>query len=230
VTRSNIRRAAALLSGAVAAGLLLSACGTGQVAETSLKVPPTYGVNTELQVEGGTYKVRNAAVVFTEGGYESGSDAPLEVALFNDTGEAVTVRVSSEAAGGVRLVDPNATPSPSPTPSRSPSRTPSESPSESPSDESSESPSEEPSAAPSEEPAAPAGPATIEIPANGFVLLNRADGPHLELVGLRSAIESGEPVPVTFDFGGEVLETQLNLGVPLSPLPRPSSVVEEEEH
>jgi hypothetical protein len=229
VTRSNIRRAVALLSGVVGAGLLLAGCGTGQNAETSAKVPPVYGVNAELQTDGGSYKVLNAAVVYAEDGYESGADAPLELALFNDTGEAVTVRVSSEAAEGVRLVDPNATPSPSP--SESPSGSPSESPSddESPSDEPSESPSASAEPSESAEPA-PAGPATIEIPANGFVLLNKADGPHLELVGLRTALGEGEPVPVSFDFGGEVLDTTLGLGIPLTPLPRPSSVVEEEEH
>lgn len=238
MTRSNIRRAAALLSGAVAAGLLLAGCSAGQAAETSIKVPSTGGVNTELLVEGGSYKVRNAAVAFSGEGYEAGADAPLEMALFNDTGEAVTVRVSSSAAEGVRLVDPNATPSPSPSPSR-PSRSPSASPSAEPSEEPSESgspsaaPSESgsPSAAPSEEPAAPTGPATVQLPANGFLLLNSVNGPHLEVVGLREALDAGEPLPLSFDFGGQVLDVSLALGVPLTPVPRGSSVVEEtEEH
>ncbi len=186
MTRSNIgtRRAAALLSGVVAAGLLLSGCGTGQIAETADTVPAVHGANAELVTEGGSYKLRNVGVVFNEDGYAAGEDAPLEMALFNDTGEAVTVRISSAGARGVRLVDPSATPSPTPA-APSPSASASE-----PSD--SESPSESPvgSRLPSPRrrrlpPSPAAGPATVRIPANGFVLLNTTEGRHLELVGLQ---------------------------------------------
>jgi hypothetical protein len=218
VTRSNIgtRRAAALLVGA---GLLLSGCGTGQITETATKVPAVHGANEELSTPNGSYKVRNVAVVFQEDGYAAGDDVPLEMALFNDTGEAVTVQVSSSAAEGVRLVDPSASPSPSPSPSpESPSPTSDESPSD-------ESPS--PTASPTET-EAPAGPATLQIPANGFVLLNNPDGAHLELVGLRGEVNLGQTVPLTFDFNGQQLEVPAGMGVPLTPLPRPTSVVGEE--
>jgi hypothetical protein len=231
VTRSNIgiRRAAALLSGVVGVGLLLSGCGTGQISSTANTVTAVHGANEELAVEGGSYKVRNAAVEFNQDGYPAGDDAPLEMALFNDTGEAVTVRISSTAAQGVRLVDPSAAPSPSV--SESPSESPSGSPSEPSGSESpSASPSRSRSAAPSPSaaPAAPAGPATIQIPANGFVLLNTTTGPHLELVGLQSALNSGASVPMTFDFGGQQLDVAVNMAVPLTPVPRGSSVVGDE--
>jgi hypothetical protein len=221
VTRSNIgtRRAAALLSGVVAAGLLLSGCGTGQISETAGTVPAVHGANEELLTEGGSYKLRNVGVVFNEDGYAAGEDVPLEMALFNDTGEAVTVRISSAGARGVRLVDPSATPSPTPA-APSPSASASE-----PSD--SESPSESPSAVPPA-PTPAAGPATIQIPANGFVLLNTTTGRHLELVGLQEELGAADSVPLTFDFGGEQVEMLVNMGVPLTPIPRGSSVVGDE--
>ena len=185
MTRSNIgtRRAAALLSGVVAAGLLLSGCGTGQITETADTVPAVHGANAELVTEGGSYKLRNVGVVFNEDGYAAGEDAPLEMALFNDTGEAVTVRISSAGARGVRLVDPSATPSPTPA-APSPSASASE-----PSD-SDVSPRSRPrSRRPSPRrrrlpPRRRRDRATVQIPANGFVLLNTTEGRHLELVGL----------------------------------------------
>jgi copper(I)-binding protein len=75
---------------------------------------------------------------------------------------------------------------------------------------------------------APAGPATIQIPANGFVLLNTTTGRHLELVGLSAELNSGASVPMTFDFGGKQLEVAVNMAVPLTPVPRGSSVVGDE--
>lgn len=71
------RRAALLLGGAAtAAALLLSGCGTGQIAETAAMRPTVSGVNTETADN--AFKLRNLAVVYKDTkGYPAGSDAPL---------------------------------------------------------------------------------------------------------------------------------------------------------
>ena len=63
---------------------------------------------------------------------------------------------------------------------------------------------------------------------SGFVLLNTTSGPHLELVGLQSELNSGASVPMTLDFGGQQLDVAVNMAVPLTPVPRGSSVVGDE--
>jgi len=237
VTRSNIgiRRAAALLAGAAAATFALVGCGTGQVAETSNKVSSVLGTNAELSVDGGSYKVRNLHIAFSEEGYEAGATAPMEVALFNDTNEPVTVRVTSEAARSVTLLDASATPAPTTAaPTASPSGEASEEPSASPSAPEG-SPdltgSPQPDATPSALP--PAGsPASITIPPNGYVLLTEKSGRELQLVGLTEELTAGTAVDVTFDFNGQQLQVPASVAPPLTPLPRPSSAIEgeDEEH
>jgi hypothetical protein len=59
-------------------------------------------------------------------------------------------------------------------------------------------------------------------------LLNTLTGRHLELVGLSAELNAGESVPLSFDFGGQQLEVPVNVGVPLTPVPRGSSVVGDE--
>jgi hypothetical protein len=242
VTRSNIGiRLAAVLAGAAAATFALAGCGTGQVAETANKVPSVLGTNAELRVEGGSYKVRNLHIPFSEEGYEAGATAPLELALFNDTNEPVTVRITSEAAQSVTLGDASASASPSAapsaTPSGEPSATPSEEPSEAPGDDPSASPSApegspditgspQPDATPSALPPA-GGPASITIPPNGYVLLTQESGRYLQLVGLSEAIDPASVVDLTFDFGGQQLDAVAAMAPPLGPLPR--STVNEHE-
>lgn len=120
MTRSTIRRAtvppvnagprtaipipARPLAGAVlavAAGLLLAGCSVGQVAETARKSPSVAGANATQDLRDadgnriGSVAVRDVLVAY-EGpaGYRRGGDAPLAARIFNDTRQAVTVRVT----------------------------------------------------------------------------------------------------------------------------------------
>lgn len=228
MTRSNMgtRRRTVLFAGlAVVAstGLLLAGCGSGQVSSTADMAPAVDGINTDVQAPngGGSYKVRNLTVDFELDGYASGSDARLAVALYNDTGEPVTVRVTSDGADAVRLVNPNETPPPpppttaaaTPTESASPGATASESPTAAPT-----------SAAP------PGGPASFTIPPAGYVLLNRESGTYLLLTGLKQDLNEGDSVPVVFDFGGQQVTTNAGLAVPLTAIPRGKPVVPGEEN
>jgi len=207
------------LAVAASTGLLLSGCGAGQVSSTADMVAAVDGVDTEAPgpQPGSFYKVRNLTADFKLEGYPVGSDARLSVALYNDTATTVTVRVTSEAAQEVRLVNPNATPpAPTATATQEPTATPTGSPTP---------------AAPTTPPV-PGGPATFTIPAGGYVLLNQEQGSYLLLTGLREELSEGNSVPVVFDFGGQQIATEAGLAVPLTPLPRGEPVVpdEAEEH
>lgn len=235
MTRSiwGSRRAALLLSGMAATGLLLSGCGTGQVAETANKQASVQGVS--VSAGGGDYAVRGLLVDFpgTEG-YQAGANAILNAVIYNESRDPVTVTVTTESAREVVLTDgtPSAPASPSASPSQSPSETASAS--ESPSAPGSASPSEpaSPSAMPptAESPAAPANqPARVEIPPLSYVQLNTEGQQTLQLVGLNEALRSGQNVFVTFDFGNGVTVTSpAPIAVPLTPAAPPSAIIERE--
>ncbi|GAB3967735.1 hypothetical protein [Plantactinospora veratri] len=212
---------------ATAATLLLSGCGAGQIAETAAKVPTSVGTNA--QSADNNFKVRNLSIDYLNTqGYPAGADAPMNVGLFNDSGEAVTVRVSSAgaravvlagAAGGTASASPSATtgsPSPeatsgSPSPGGSPSATPTEG-----------------AVAPSPT-ASPTRPAEIQIPARGFVILDETTGSWLQLSGLTEPLPPGGNIELTFDFGGTQVPVQAPVAVPLTPAPVATPVVGEDE-
>ena len=88
------RRTALLVGAATAAAVTLSGCGAGQIAETALKNPSVYGSNA--QSADGSLLVRGLAVAYSSPeGYPSGGSAPLEVHLFNQTRQPMTVTISS---------------------------------------------------------------------------------------------------------------------------------------
>jgi len=242
VTRSikRNRRAAMLLAGVAAASMLLSGCSAGQVAETARKVPSLGGVNA--QSENGDFKVRNVSVDYlSPEGYPAGGTAPLTVAIFNDSVNPVTVTISSDNADSVTLGGEIAG---RPGPESSPAASPSE-PAETPGAPSpdAQSPGAEPSPSltgpgataspvtPSpSQPATATGPASVEIPAYGYVSLTQESGDFVQLVGLKEALRPGGSVTVTFDFGnGQVITTVVPVATPLSPAPRNSPVTEGEE-
>ncbi|MGW5670895.1 hypothetical protein [Micromonospora sp. NPDC003776] len=233
--RGSRRGAALLLAGTAAASLLLSGCGAGQVAETSVKIPSVQGIN--VQTSDNLYKVRGLYVQYPGSeGYPAGGNAPLSVVLYNDSKSPVTVTVTTDSAreivlsGAAQSGGPSVAPTGSPTEPATASPTASD-PSASPSQSlgTSESPSASPSASPSE--SAPAGqPARIDIPANGYVTLSGNGGQVLQLVGLNDKLTSGQQVNLTFDFGnGKVIKTGAPVGVPLTPAARPSPVVKPRE-
>ncbi|MEV0717027.1 hypothetical protein [Asanoa sp. NPDC050611] len=228
MTRSKFgtRRRAVLLAGlavAASASLLLTGCGSGQVSSTADTAPAIDGVDTDVAASnGGSFSVRNLTVDFKLDGYPAGSDARLAVALYNNTGSPVTVRVTSPGAADVRLVNPNATPSP--TAAAEPTATPTAT-----ATPGGETATPTP-AAPPPAPAQPGGPAELTIPPAGFVTLNQAQGSFLLLTGLRDELNDGNTVPVVFDFGGQQVTTEAGLAVPLSPVPRGPRVVPDEGH
>ncbi|SCF35249.1 hypothetical protein [Micromonospora mirobrigensis] len=246
-------RAALLLAGtAAAASLLLSGCGAGQVAETSNKIPSVQGIN--VQTSDNLYKVRGLYIQYPGvEGYQAGANAPLNVVLYNDSREPVTVTVTTDGARQVALTGSapsgaQASPSESPTepmsgspspsdPSASPSQSvgPVESASASPSASASASASASSSASASASPSAsanaPAGePARIEIPALGYAqFIPASGGRQLELVGLNEALLSGQEINLTFDFGnGRTVSTGAPVGVPLTPGPKASPIITRE--
>ena len=229
------RRVATLLAGVAAASMLLSGCSAGQVAETARKVPSLGGVNA--QSENGAYKVRNVSIDYlSPEGYPAGGTAPLTMALFNDSIDPVTVTISSDAAESVSLGGEIAErPGPESSPSASPEA------SETP--ETPQSPGAEPSPSltgpgataspvtPSpSQPATATGPASVEIPAYGYVSLTQESGNFVQLTGLKQALRPGDTVTVTFDFGnGQVVTAVVPVATPLSPAPRNSPVTGGEE-
>ncbi|MFG1870081.1 hypothetical protein [Micromonospora arborensis] len=250
MTRSirGSRRAALLLSGIAATGLLASGCGTGQIAETALKEPSVQGVN--LTTDNGSFSVRGLLVAYpgTEG-YRAGQDAPLSAVIYNDSKETVTVTVTTEGARDVVISGGSASPSPSAstTPSPSASTTPSPSGSSSPS--TSASGSARPTVTPSEtgsssatpsapesarasgsaSPAAPGQPARIELAPLSYIQFNSEATTQLRLIGLTEALRSGQNVVVTFDFGnGNTVTGQAPIAVPLTPAAPASPIIERE--
>ncbi|MFD2766641.1 copper chaperone PCu(A)C [Micromonospora eburnea] len=226
-------RAALLLAGtAAAASLLLSGCGAGQVAETSIKVPSVQGVN--VQTPDFNFLVRGLHVLYpgTEG-YQAGANAPLDVVIYNDSKNPVTVTVTTDSARDIVLTGadaagPQASPTNSPTEPATASPFPS-APNASPSEALGSGEPASPSASPSES-AAPSLPARIEIPAKGFAQLSPGSDRFLQLVGLHEKLLTGQQVSLTFDFGdGNVIRTGAPIGVPLTPAAPPSPVVHPRE-
>lgn len=173
-TRRAVTRRAVLAAG-VATVAALGGCSAGQVAETALKNPSTYGVNT--QSTSGNVLIRGLAVAYqgTEG-YPAGADAPLELNLYNESTAPVTVLISSRPpanqapnqgvisaesvtiVGGAPTAAPTAVPEPSGSrpPATPDTETPDNIPSGSASTEPSDAASTEPSDAASTEPSSSA--------------------------------------------------------------------------
>lgn len=243
MTRSirGTRRAVLLMAGMGAATtLLLSGCGTGQIAETAHKVPSVPGVNVDSR--DGAVSIRNLMVAYAGvKGYPAGADAPLIVALVNNAETPVTVTVTAAApAGGpqdtvvsgtsVVLAGKTApTSAPSPTATASPTASASASPSPTASASASASESASPTApsptapSPSASAEPPTGtPAAIEIPAKGSVMFTAESTELLKVVGLSAPLTPGKSVNLTFAFSSnnEQLTVTAPVGVPLTAAPR----------
>ncbi|MFC0098201.1 hypothetical protein ACFFKH_11745 [Micromonospora marina] len=236
MTRSirGSRGPALLLAGTAAASLLLSGCGAGQISETANKIPSVQGVN--VQTSDDLYKVRGLYVQFPgPTGYEAGSNAPVNVVIYNDSKKPVTVTVTTDSARDIVLTGSGAGESGAATPTGSPTEPATASPTAT---DPSASPSQSlevpasPSASPSPSESAPAGqPARIEIPALSYAQLNAGNPRFLQLIGLNQELLVGQQVNLTFDFGdGKVITTPAPIGVPLTPAATPSKIVNPREH
>lgn len=221
--RRTVLGAALLASAALGLGLL-SACGAGQITGTNTQVAAVPGVSATSA--DGKIALRDGVVAYAAE-YKPGSTAPLSVRLFNNSKQAVRLTGVTSGAGSAVLIggaSPSASASPSPSsasPSLSGSRRPSGSPS---------------AASPS--PTSPgSSKISVEIPVGGIAVLSKESGTYLAVSPLSGASlkAGGALADFTFTFTyADGTTTTLTLPVlpmtpPLSPLPKPSAVVHDEE-
>jgi hypothetical protein len=226
------RRAVRAAGAATIAVLALAGCSAGQVAETAILDTPIGGVDTE-SANGSVY-IRNLQVEYPGvEGYEAGGNAPLELSLYNQTDNELTVSISTRpteqaevvSASQVGIVSAAAVPSGAPSTAASGA----------PSVGASGEPSADPSGAPGAEPSAPAAavaPAQVKIPAQGSALFRPTDAAQLQVIGLSEELAPGTSVNLVFEFSDNspALEVQAPVANPLSPAPREEGHAEEGEH
>ena len=210
----------------VAGGLALSACASGQVAQTAQMSPTVDGQMAQV----GSLAIRNVALDYPAGGvYERGSDARLRMVVVNggvapDSLVSVSSPVATDvtiSAGGSAEVTGSGTPEPtgSASESASPTATPSDTasgtatPSASPGGSASPSPTASPTPSPTPENA------QIQIPPNSYVSF-REDGPRIMLTGLTRQLRPGQNLvdTLTFQRAGSVTMT-IAVGTPEAQLP-----------
>jgi hypothetical protein len=252
--RSAVNRrplvAGALAALAVTTTGLLSACGTGQIAQTAAVQPGVAGVNT--QAPDRLVFIRNAALEYPgKDGYQKGGDAPLALWIFNDTESPVTLVgvfgapdqpaltiVESDGANTAAPCSAQRSASPSvaaPTESATASPSPDKSAKSSTPAKGSPSPSTSsasPSPAPSPSPTVGSSTINVKIPAGGCVELSKRAASYLQIVGLPQAVRNEDSVPVIFVFasgdgkhftiGTPGKEVQVPITTPESPQPRTS--------
>lgn len=192
------RRVALAAGAAMAAVIALAGCSAGQVAETALLKAPTSGLNT--QSPDGTLLIRNLQVAYNSpAGYPANGTAPLQVSLFNQTEQPMTVTISSRPQTdvtpgivsaqqvGVGALAPSAEPSPSAAP-----------------------------------PSAPAlEPAKFTIPPLGTQIFNPGTGKNLVAVGLTNDLKPGYSLALTVQANdGEALDVLAPFQIPTSPASR----------
>ena len=241
--RSLGTRRAALATGvATLAAIALAGCSAGQVAETALKNPSVYGVNSASSDR--SVFIRNLAVAYPgTAGYPAGADAPLNVVLSNQTKQAITVLVSSRPAAdavsakSVGLTGRSAASSapstaiPEPSGSRPSDTQDDQNTDQIPDPSGNPSHGQTPSAQPSATGAA-TRPARIEIGPLGFVAFLPRDAVKLVAVGLSGKLLPGQTLNLVFEFsnGADPLVLQAPMAVPLSPASRaPGNEAELEE-
>jgi hypothetical protein len=235
------RRAALIAGAATVAVVALAGCSAGQVAETAVIQPAVTGVDT--QAVNGSVLIRNLQVVYNgTAGYPAGGNAPLELGLFNQTEQQVTVLISSRpprtttgtgpqqvvSARQVGLVGGTPTTPSSAAPEPSGSR-----PAATPITDNSDQ-VEQPSTAPSTLPtpsavaSAPATtpearPARITLAPFGSASFLPGDAQTVQALGLSGRLIPGASVNLVFEFSStpQQLEVPAPVAVPLSPVSRP---------
>ncbi|MCU7727261.1 hypothetical protein ODJ79_26325 [Actinoplanes sp. KI2] len=190
------RRVALAAGAAMAAVIALSGCSAGQVAETAILESPISGLNT--QSPGGALLIRNLQVPYNNPtGYPANGTAPLQVSLFNQTEQPLTVTITSKPQTNVvpevvsaMQVGVGAPPS---------------------------------SSGASAAPSTPAlQPAKFTIPALGSQVFNPEGGPTTLLAqGLSNALKPGYSLALTFQVeNGPAFEAMAPFAIPTSPASR----------
>jgi copper(I)-binding protein len=234
------RRAVRAAGAAAVAVLALAGCSAGQVAETAILDTPIGGVDTESAT--GSVYIRNLQVEYPGvHAYEAGASAPLELSLYNQTDNELTVSISTRPSEQAQVVSASqvgivsAAAVPSGAPSGEPSGAPSEAHSSEPAEAHSSEPAEVESSAPVATPSAPAAkvaPAQFKIPAQGSVLFRPTDAAQLQVIGLSEELAPGTAVNLVFEFSDKspALEVQAPVANPLTAAPREEGNAEEGEH
>ncbi|GAA2375727.1 hypothetical protein [Dactylosporangium salmoneum] len=236
--RRTVLRAALLASAALGVGLL-SACGSGQITQTDEQVAAVPGVSANST--DGMIALRDGVVAYADQ-YKPGSTVPINVRLFNNSTQAVKLTGATSdngtfvLVGGTKAAAAAASPSPSSTPSATP--TGSKKPSPGASGSASASAADE-SEAPSAAPAPTSAGSTeisVPIPVAGIVVLSHDSGTYLAVDKLTGAplLAGGSLKNVKFTFtyaDGKtttIVLPNLPMTPPLTPLPKPSPVVKNE--
>jgi hypothetical protein len=242
--RSLGTRRVALFAGAAAASAVaLTGCSAGQVAETAQKAPSTHGVNVDNA--DGSVALRGLAVTYrSPKGYLSGGNAPLELSMYNQTRQPITVQVASQPAARTDekagVVSARSAALVGPAPSAVPAAPDASAAAGQSADPAAPDPSGAPdpaagpdaSAAPDASPTAArpgVKPAQITIAPLDSVIFRADDTETLQLIGLSGPLVPGNSVNLTFAFsnGAPPLTVQAPMAIPLSPAPRGSAHVEE---
>ena len=215
------RRVAPAAGAAMIAVVALAGCSAGQVAETALLKAPVSGLNT--QSPDGTLLIRNLQVLYNgPEGYPANGVAPIEVSLFNQTEQPMTVVITSRpqqdvVAGvvsaqlvGVGPAASAASTSPAPDPSASTSPAPDPS--------ASTSPAPDPSASAAAEPSTGAQPAKFTIAPLSSETFLPGDTESLQAAGLSNRLRPGVALSLTIQAStlSQPIEVLVPFGVPAS--------------
>jgi hypothetical protein len=228
--RSLGTRRVALAAGvATVAVIALGGCSAGQVAETALLDAPISGLDT--QSPDGSLLIRNLQVVYNNPtGYPAGGNAPLQVSLYNESQQEITVVITSTPpqgevqgvvsarqvglTGGAAAASPSADPEPSGTVPSANSGLPTEQ-----VPETGQPTSLPPTSAPA---AAAAQPARITIQGLSSAVYQPGDEQSLQLIGLSDELRPGNSVSLSFQVSNsnQPLNVLAPVAIPLSPASR----------
>ena len=214
---------------ATVAVIALGGCSAGQVAETAMLDAPISGLDT--QSPDGSLLIRNLQVVYNSPtGYPAGGNAPLQVSLYNESRQPITVVITSTPpqgevqgvvsarqvglTGGAAAASPSANPEPSGTVPSDTSGLPGEQ-----VPETGQPTSLPPTSAP---PAAAAQPARITIQGLSSAVYQPGDEQSLQLIGLSDELRPGNSVSLSFQVSNsnQPLNVLAPVAIPLSPASR----------
>jgi hypothetical protein len=241
LARRRTALGAALLASAALGAGLLSGCSAGQITGTDTQVAAVPGVSASSA--DGKIALREGVIAYASA-YKTGATVPLELRLFNNSGQVVRLTGVTSDRGQIVLVGGASTPTsaPSPTSASSTSATPNGgasatrrpvgSTSVNTSTGASATVSATVAASPATPSPTPAGSARFDvpIPVDGYALLTVEAKTYLAVAQLQGeplrAGESLKNVTLTFTYADgsstTISDLEVPMTLPLSPLPKPS--------
>jgi copper(I)-binding protein len=200
VNTTNRRRAASALAVALASALVLSGCAAGQDAQTANQFSVVDGSAADV----GSISIRNAGLEAPSdvSGYKTGDDVEVVAAIVNNSVSGDTLTSVTTSAASSVLIGPTSSPSESSSSTPSATSTTSATTSASATPSGSATSTESAGASPTASATTSYAPVStpIPIPANTLVMIGGTSSTTIQLVGLKSALISGQSIPVTFTF------------------------------